>query len=1396
MAFLKQSTSATIVMGPFVDSTDGFTPETALTINQANVRVSKNGGSFASKSNSTAASHLENGYYSVPIDTTDTGTLGRLTLVTSGVAGALPVWMEYNVVVANIYDSIITSGDYQEVDLVQWRGTQPNVLISNRVDANAQVVGDKTNYTVSSGSITAVAGNVTGSVGSVTGAVGSVTGNVGGNVVGSVASVTNPVSVSAQTNHPDVSVSAYTNFPQVYVSANGDKTGYSITANTDKTGYSITANSDKTGYTVTAGSITNVTGNVSGSVNNLVVNPTITVGEVTVSAYKNFPQVSVSANSDKTGYTVTAGTIGTVTNPITISAYQNFPSVNVSSVTDGSIVSADFGVDYWNKVLASNPSIPTTVAVSAYTNFPQVYVSANGDKTGYALSTTSEDSIVDKVWDEVVGTGVIHNTSGTAGYDVGLLPGINTNVGTAIAGVPTNYLATSGGIVNGTNLAGNYSATWYDDGTNWQVETVGGIGVDTYLDFNLGSTRVSQITINGRFTAGAGRFCNVFAYNYQTSSYNQISDSVTRMNNTGTDTNYTYNLVPANRSSTGAVKIRFYSPSTTNGDDLFLDQVLVKGVEAGATPEDIAQAVYDKIAYTVYDGKVWIDTVNGFSGTDIGIHGIPTYPSNNLADALTIATELGVKAFYIYSKSTITLSQTFDGWVIDGQEYDINLNGQDCTDTIFNFAEINGLATCQAGKDVHFTNCYIENVSGTNMNMRECELLETVTTVSGNHVWDRCIDGTDSNSTPIIEFRDNSTLQIRKYSGGIQLNNMTSANDFTIDGAGRVIIDSSCNGGTVTIRGFFALTNNGTGVTITQDARYNVTQPVGSVTAPITVSAYQNFPQVYVSANGDKIGYTLTSADKAILVDNVWDEILQGSTHNINRSAGRRLRDLGTSVIVEEFLPSQSGAAINEVILDGTASTVDGSYDPAMIVITEGTGSGQTRMIYQYVGATKKATLDRNWKIQPDETSFYQILANPGREHVNEGALRGATANTVTLNTNASSDPHAYIHQIIFLRSGIGEDQVRVVSAYDYTTKIVTTTEPWDTIPTSGTGYVMLPAHVHDPKDYWNVELSSANNPNTFGANVNLIDNIATGSVTVSAYQNFPQVYVSAGNITNVTGNVSGSVNNLVVNPTMTVGEVTVSAYNNFPQVTVSANLDKTDYSISGTKKLLDNLNDIDGTSVTATSIPAVTVGEVTVSAYKNFPQVSVSANSDKTGYTVTAGTVGTVTNGVTVTTNNDKTGYSITANSDKTGYTVTAGTVASVTNPVTINNSVVVSGYENFPQVAVSANNDKTGYSVTANSDKTGYSITANSDKTGYTVTAGTVTSVTNNVNVDTTSIVDSILSATIDTKTFEQVMEILLAMASGKIIKSGSNYAYLKQDNGTTLFTLETSTSARERL
>lgn len=103
--WLKQSTAITVKIGPFIDDGDGKTAEVALTLTQADIRLSKNGANIAQKNEANNATTDELGYYDCPIDATDTNTLGVLQLFVHE-AGALPVFHEYMVVPANVWDSL------------------------------------------------------------------------------------------------------------------------------------------------------------------------------------------------------------------------------------------------------------------------------------------------------------------------------------------------------------------------------------------------------------------------------------------------------------------------------------------------------------------------------------------------------------------------------------------------------------------------------------------------------------------------------------------------------------------------------------------------------------------------------------------------------------------------------------------------------------------------------------------------------------------------------------------------------------------------------------------------------------------------------------------------------------------------------------------------------------------------------------------------------------------------------------------------------------------------------------------------------------------------------------------------------------------------------------------
>ncbi|MDD5501963.1 MAG: hypothetical protein PHH26_00680 [Candidatus Thermoplasmatota archaeon] len=136
MQYLKQSTAATVKLGPFVDNSDGNTPETALDIDQSDVRLSKEGGNFAQKNDANNNSvHDEYGWYDIKLDATDTNTPGRL-LISVQESGALPVWQEYSVLPANVYDSMFGS-DKLQVDISQVTTPDPcAAALYARLDPN------------------------------------------------------------------------------------------------------------------------------------------------------------------------------------------------------------------------------------------------------------------------------------------------------------------------------------------------------------------------------------------------------------------------------------------------------------------------------------------------------------------------------------------------------------------------------------------------------------------------------------------------------------------------------------------------------------------------------------------------------------------------------------------------------------------------------------------------------------------------------------------------------------------------------------------------------------------------------------------------------------------------------------------------------------------------------------------------------------------------------------------------------------------------------------------------------------------------------------------------------------------------------------------------------------
>lgn len=209
--------------------------------------------------------------------------------------------------------------------------------------------------------------------------------------------------------------------------------------------------------------------------------------------------------------------------------------------------------------------------------------------------------------------------------------------------------------------------------------------------------------------------------------------------------------------------------------------------------------------------------------------------------------------------------------------------------------------------------------------------------------------------------------------------------------------------------------------------------------------------EVQSEVNDGLVAFFTSSAQ---LVDDIWDEILTGATHNVGTSAGRRLRELGAYHIVSGT--AQAGAA-HSITLAAADIAADHIYNRNLIVILAGTGVGQTRTIVDFANATKVAVVDRDWWINPDATSEYTIIPDDTPLVSNHGIAQAGGASTITLEAAASAINNTYRREIVMIMAGTGAGQSQLIDSYVGATKVATTCTAWITQPDNTSVYAIMP---------------------------------------------------------------------------------------------------------------------------------------------------------------------------------------------------------------------------------------------------------------------------------------------------------------------------------------------------
>lgn len=217
---------------------------------------------------------------------------------------------------------------------------------------------------------------------------------------------------------------------------------------------------------------------------------------------------------------------------------------------------------------------------------------------------------------------------------------------------------------------------------------------------------------------------------------------------------------------------------------------------------------------TNYFGAIWVDANNGTAGTVVNINGTANNPVDTIADAITLAASTGLQKF-VFETGTFTLTNSLNEWFVElRDESELLLNGQNVNGTEFFGGRIKGAGigaiTVRSG--------HLEDVSGLKLDVHLCGLSGTISLAAGTSTMDFCHSDTPGITTPTIDFVGaGRELNLRAYSGGCNITNMTNVDDITTLEyiAGQLIIDSSCTAGTIIYRGnVFPVDDNSAGTTV------------------------------------------------------------------------------------------------------------------------------------------------------------------------------------------------------------------------------------------------------------------------------------------------------------------------------------------------------------------------------------------------------------------------------------------------------------------------------------------------------------------------------------------------------------------------------------------------------
>ncbi len=222
-----------------------------------------------------------------------------------------------------------------------------------------------------------------------------------------------------------------------------------------------------------------------------------------------------------------------------------------------------------------------------------------------------------------------------------------------------------------------------------------------------------------------------------------------------------------------------------------------------------------RLDLTQLQPAVYIDVISGEAGTDEGI-GTPTRPVNNITDARTIADRDNLREYVIVG-SPITLDQDHLRWTFRGQGSSlITLGGYDVSGSHFTLVALQGTMTAPT-QPVTIDESSVLNLTNFWGSIGRTIFSGVVQLAPGDTSINDCASNVPGpSSQPVFDMGGHGDhLSVRSWSGGIKLEDCVDPSMVSVDMvSGHLVLDSTCTGGTLVVRGVGKLTDNSTGTVV------------------------------------------------------------------------------------------------------------------------------------------------------------------------------------------------------------------------------------------------------------------------------------------------------------------------------------------------------------------------------------------------------------------------------------------------------------------------------------------------------------------------------------------------------------------------------------------------------